>query len=422
MNLFRQLFFTSIITCAFCTYTQKISFKDYIAGKDPALNLGYCIISPTNADFNFCKHHRRLFTPASNTKLFTAAAAFYFLGYKYVFKTSLLSDAPVHDSAINGNVYIHFSGDPSLTKQDLAGLFGQLKKLSVSCIHGDICLISEIEDNDQAYYAPGFSLDDVGAGYNPPVTGYIVDGNVSLCSHNKNFFSYKSLDHICATIRKLMKKFGIKLTGTIRRASAPSRALRIISCHKSRPLKDLVSHMLKTSDNLYANAFFKHIGKKVCGSEGSWKTGQKAVKNFASQCVGIAPAEWVLDDGAGLSRYNLISPEHIVKLLSWVYRQKEMYPIFIECLPASGIDGTLKNRMIEHRGIVKAKTGTLSGVSALSGYICVPGNEPYIFSIMLNGFIQQNSDTHSFSVNYKSDVEDALCGAVIAEIAAMCEA
>jgi len=78
--------------------------------------------------------------------------------------------------------------------------------------------------------------------------------------------------------------------------------------------------------------------------------------------------------------------------------------------------------MIEHRGIVKAKTGTLSGVSALSGYICVPGNEPYIFSIMLNGFIQQNSDTHSFSVNYKSDVEDALCGAVIAEIAAMCEA
>lgn len=416
MRLFNCLIFALNLTSCLLLNSSSAQLKELVAAKDPSLNIGYCFIPSIHSEFTYNRHAKRLFTPASNTKLFTAAAAFYFLGADYVCKTSLASSGLIKGSLIHGNVFVQFSGDPSLTKHDIEELFLALKNRDITRIDGDICLTSEIEENEQTYYAPGFSFDDIGAWYNPPVSAYIIDGNTCLDANNKKIIVLKPLEQARETIISILQQLDITLRGNVRHCTDSNNPCCTIECHESKPLNELISHMLKTSDNLYANALFKCIGKNVSKTEGSWKTGREAVKKFASDCLGIAPNMWVLDDGAGLSRYNLISPEQIIKLLTWIYQQKHLFPLFVECLAISGTDGTLQNRMTDHQGIIKAKTGTLSGASALSGYLCLPDSEPYIFSIILNGFIQNKPEADKVPVNYKLDIEDCLCRAVIDKI------
>lgn len=416
MKILNSIILFASLDCYWILNIQASYLKEQIREKDASLNVGYHIVSPSNHEYKYSKHAHRLFTPASNTKLFTAAAAFYFLGANFTFKTLLLADSQVLEPVVHGNFYIRFSGDPSLTQQDLVELLSELQKRSVSVIDGDIYLVAEVEDNHEEYFGPGFCVDDIGQLYNPPLSAYIVDGNICNGLDNKKCVVTNPREHVSNLIRNILRQFNITLSGTIKVNTTSSCADHAISCHASKPLYELISRMLKKSDNLYANAIFKYVGKVVNGLEGSWRTGQDAMKKFVEKCLQINSNELVIKDGAGLSRYNLISPTQIVKLLTWVYQQHDLFPIFVDCLAVSGVDGTLKSRMVDYKGIVKAKTGTISGVSSLSGYICLPQSEPYIFSIMLNGFIQQKIDEGSLVVNYKSDIEDAICTAVINEL------
>lgn len=399
-----------------CSYTINYGIENIdqiIRTKDRHLNIGIRLISPANATCSYCKHAQRLFTPASTTKLFTAAAALHYFGTNFVFKTSLTTDGSSEDSVLNGNLYVNFSGDPSLAQQDLYKLFRCLKENNITCVRGDICLVPCIEESPEKYFGPGFCVDDIGASWNPPVSAFIVDGNCYINAENKKVAVEDPCEYVQNILKDIMKELHVELVGIVCLGQAIDIVVQELNVHESRPLKDLIAHMLKTSDNLYANVFFKVLGHTVTGCEGSWQTGSQAIKNFAAECVGIAPESWVIKDGAGLSRYNLISPEQEVRLLTWVYKQKELFPVFVDCLAISGTDGTLQKRLTDHQRIIKAKTGTLGGVSALAGYICIPEKEPYIFSILLNGFIQRAGDTTNPQINYKIDIEDALCNEFI---------
>ena len=106
--------------------------------------------------------------------------------------------------------------------------------------------------------------------------------------------------------------------------------------------------------------------------------------------AGIADAE--LFDGSGLSRKNRCSVASLVKLLAWWRLQKEFKP-FVESLPASGADpGTLKRRMTAIKGKVRDKTGHISGVSALSGYVETESGDTMVFSIVVNGGASGSAD------------------------------
>jgi serine-type D-Ala-D-Ala carboxypeptidase/endopeptidase (penicillin-binding protein 4) len=101
--------------------------------------------------------------------------------------------------------------------------------------------------------------------------------------------------------------------------------------------------------------------------------------------LGVEPANYILVDGSGLSRRNLVTPEAFVQTLRAIARTSTAY-IYRTSLPVAGKSGTLKGRFqnTSAEGIVQAKTGTLTGVVSLSGYVNAPKYEPLVFSIIVN--------------------------------------
>jgi D-alanyl-D-alanine carboxypeptidase/D-alanyl-D-alanine-endopeptidase (penicillin-binding protein 4) len=147
--------------------------------------------------------------------------------------------------------------------------------------------------------------------------------------------------------------------------------------------------MLKYSDDVYANAIFKTIGKEE-DSEGSYTGGAEAVHQVLADHFGTLFRHTELKDGSGLSTENQISPEQLVELYHEMYYDPNLRAAFIHSLAISGQSGTLVYRMTDPllRGHVYAKTGTFEhdqgGVSNLAGYILIPGYEPVAFAIMVN--------------------------------------
>ena len=109
-----------------------------------------------------------------------------------------------------------------------------------------------------------------------------------------------------------------------------------------------------------------------------------AVKSFLNDEVGIDTSTFSMKDGSGVSRYNYSSPNHFIKLLTWVYETPSIRNNFTQTLPKGGINGTLANRNFSENVI--AKTGSLSSVTSLSGYIFTQKGESLAFSILMNGF------------------------------------
>ena len=150
------------------------------------------------------------------------------------------------------------------------------------------------------------------------------------------------------------------------------------------------------------------MGASYYGKPGTWKKGGKAVKAILQKNTGIDFKDTVIVDGSGLSRYNLITPEKLVALLHYAYHNEKIRNDFYSSLPIAAIDGTLQNRMkqVKPSPKVHAKTGTMHGVSALSGYVETKSKQTLIFSIIYNGIPGK--------IRPYYNLEDKLC----AEIAA----
>ena len=157
---------------------------------------------------------------------------------------------------------------------------------------------------------------------------------------------------------------------------------------ESPPLAELVRETNRESNNLYAEVLLRLLGKVTDKmpqqQEDTGEIGLKELKTALTQ-LGVNPNSYILADGSGLSRHNLISPEALVQTLRFMANSPAA-SIYRQSLPIAGESGTLKNRLnsTPNRVILQAKTGTLSGVSALSGYIEVPDYEPLVFSIIVN--------------------------------------
>ncbi len=202
--------------------------------------------------------------------------------------------------------------------------------------------------------------------------------------------------------RDLLQKHGIALTGEIKYQKVPGNATRIAT-HRSQPLSELIYAIMKESDNLYSNALFKKMGQIVYDAPGTWQKGAKAVLSFLADRVGLDTSNLVLMDGDGQSRYNLVSPDQMVEFLKWMKEQFLFFPEFLASFPISGVDGTLRERMSDPslKGKVRAKTGTMTGISSLAGYAMTSSGELLAFTIFINGFIKP-------AATYKLSLEDQI--------------
>ena len=153
--------------------------------------------------------------------------------------------------------------------------------------------------------------------------------------------------------------------------TTPDTVQWIYTCR--RPVEEVLKRALKESDNLSAEALFRQLGQMngKHTSHISFGDCQVVIGRFMRNAIGYDPKEYRIVDGSGVSLYNYVSPRLILAYLNYAYRHPSVFQTFYDCLPVAGVDGTLQGRMRTGKAFrnVRAKTGTVTGISTLAGYL-----------------------------------------------------
>ncbi|OQA20421.1 MAG: D-alanyl-D-alanine carboxypeptidase DacC precursor [bacterium ADurb.Bin363] len=187
---------------------------------------------------------------------------------------------------------------------------------------------------------------------------------------------------------RILKEEGIKLNGTVRLIGIPAEIRKkdvcgLLCVHKSPPLPAVISYINKKSDNLSAEMLLKTLGGVTFG-QGSAENGSSVVKDFLRE-VGVDTSGLVMADGSGLSPEDRVTSKLLVDVLSYMYFSPDG-KAFVDSFSMAGVDGTLRKRLrgTPAEGNLKGKTGTISGVSALCGYVSTSYGQTIVFSILSN--------------------------------------
>lgn len=175
--------------------------------------------------------------------------------------------------------------------------------------------------------------------------------------------------------------------------------------YTSPPMKEIIRVLNHQSQNFYAEELIRTLGKET-GNKGNWESGVTAVKQYLSS-LGLDAGSITLHDGSGLSRMDLISPGQIVSLLRAMTLQEKIFPDFDSSLPVMGVSGTISERLrgTAAAGNVHAKTGFLTGIRCLSGYLRTKDDELLAFSFMMNNYTVPTHDIN--------DLQDRLILALV---------
>lgn len=428
----------------------------------PHTRMGILVQSINDGHTLYQHNSDNLFTPASVNKLFVAIASLDYLKPNYQIETRIRSTGTLEHGVLNGDLYVEFNGDPTLTDKQLSELMDEVRGRGIYQINGRVYL------DNTAYgtsaYAPGWLLHDLIFGYAAPLNAVILNENrfaiilspsqpgrraavattvpagavkienntltnygksscqLSVYSDNDNtyhidgcvnkqpgkqYFALALRDPVTyaeVLINNSLVKNNIRFNGPIEIQKAPATAW-VLASHLSQPLNLIIKSMLKESDNLYTNSLLKQIGAVYYQTQGTWQNGLNALKQILGKPTGIDFSQTHLFDGSGLSRYNQVSPHHLAQLLHYAYQNPNIQPDIWNALPIAGHDGTLRSRLtaFAKTDSIHAKTGTMknSGVSALAGYIKSHNHGLLVFVIMTNGV----EDTHRV---YKY-TEDQIC-------------
>ncbi|WP_088316960.1 D-alanyl-D-alanine carboxypeptidase/D-alanyl-D-alanine-endopeptidase [Kineosporia sp. R_H_3] len=221
------------------------------------------------------------------------------------------------------------------------------------------------------------------------VTGSVPAGGVA----SRRLLSVWDPSYVAADVfRAALAKRGIRFSAApvLRRATTPTTATRIAT-DSSVTLATLLTKFLKLSNNGHAEVLVKAIGRKRAGA-GTWAAGTSAIRTWLA-ANGVVTSAIRMSDGSGLSRTDLLTANQVTNLLRAV-RAKPWFPTWYAALPVAGradrlVGGTLRYRMggTAAAGNVHAKTGSLTSVSALSGYVTTAGGRRLVFSVIITDFV-----------------------------------
>ncbi|OLO26531.1 D-alanyl-D-alanine carboxypeptidase/D-alanyl-D-alanine-endopeptidase [Alkalihalophilus pseudofirmus] len=222
----------------------------------------------------------------------------------------------------------------------------------------------------------------------------IVDGQIPISATKfiVKVAVWEPTEYALHLFQQSLKDNGIKLLGDKSRGITPEDTC-ILTSHKSVPLFKLLIPFMKLSNNGHGDTLMKEIGKVVKG-DGNWENGLEVTKEALAQ-YGVNTETIILRDGSGISHVNLI-PTNEISLLLYSIQKEKWFTTFLHSLPVAGVSnkmvgGTLKNRMKDTDGRVKAKTGTLATVSSISGYVETKSGENLIFSIVINNMMENKN-------------------------------
>jgi len=433
---------------------------DSILGQ-PQLKPASCGIYITRLDNNrviFQTNAEKLLIPASNMKIITTAAALFYLGSDFQYRTRLAIRGSVRDNKLHGDIILIGGGDPQFSLNDIGRFVERVKGLRINEITGNIIVIDDYFTRERlpvgwawhyldAKYAPEISAlslnenvvnvrmeatkpgalvnvtlepdtryvrlfnrmltrvgDDSMIIYRAPETNVIyVDGALARDRVRNIKVAVKNPALYAGTyFRERLVAEKIKVAGGIVEgrdklfAALDSVGFMVmVDSVVSPPLVDIIRETNTESVNLYAEIILKTLGVQKYG-EGSFQAGLKVLKDFLNAC-GVDTGQVSLSDGSGLSKYNIISARDLATVLRFVYHQG-IFRTFYESLALPG-KGTLERRFNGFADSLRAKTGALDGVSCLSGYLTV-NNIPCCFSLMINNFTCSN--------NKINDIQDGI--------------
>lgn len=334
---------------------------------------------------------------ASNTKLFTAAAALARYGTGGRFSTGLFASGSIGGGVLTGDLYLRGGGDPLFggkafvtqnfgSQATLESLAGQLAARGITRVTGTIYGDEAVFDVRRGTSYSGWRTSgDIGG----LLGGLIVDKGFARGRWQSNPAVYAA-----QRLRNALKAENVKVSSKTAAAATPATATRIASV-RSLPISALVRQMDKPSNNYLAEMLLKGLSlpKRAADDDsdgGEVPLGSKTATTTRGARVAVRHAKTFgsqvrLSDGSGLSRGDRAAPREVVDLLRGV-QQTVAFNDFRASLPIAGVDGTLAKRM---RGTsayksCQAKTGTLSNVSALSGYCTTTSGDLVAFSVLQN--------------------------------------
>lgn len=326
-------------------------------------------------------NEHQMLRPASTMKLLTAITAIDKLGGSYQFRTQLYYTGKVEDHTLTGDLYCVGGFDPRFNIDDMNAFVESIRRMGVDTIRGSIVADRSMKDAD--LLGEGWCWDDD----NPPLSPLTIGRNTQFVDR---------------FIRQLVDD-GVVLDVRISDGTLPDSAFHL--CSRFHSIDQILLRMMKQSDNFYAEAMFYQLAAHQGHRPARAKDAAAIVKRLISK-VGLSHRPYRIADGSGLSLYNYLSADLEVRLLRYAYRNSTVYLHLLPSLPVAGSDGTLRNRM---RGSfaadnVKAKTGTLEGVSALAGYCTAANGHRLCFSIINQGIMHASNGRR-----FQDRVCNALC-------------
>ena len=433
------------------TALERAVSAEVARAQQTAGSVGVSIVELDTGETVFSYNPQEPRVIASNSKLFTTAAALDALGPGYLFETRFLMRGKVVDGVLQGDLGVVGAGDPQISGREFAGdafaVFrpwaAALRDKGVRRIAGDLYLDHGLFESLSVH--PDWPRDQLAEWYEAPVGAlsfsdncilvrvfpgkaagqpaiietvpaiplFRVDNSTTTRTKRRGTKLYVGrtedlltvrgtidvnsgpfetwvtvadpVTYFGAALRAALAEEGIVIDGGLRPVDQlPVPVWQRVAVHRS----DLITAIRSTnkrSQNFYAESLAKELGARRCGT-GSWSEGVRAIGELMA-AIGVLPNELHMVDGSGMSRENQASPRAITTLLRHMF----FHPAgteFAQSLPYSGEDmKSWKRRLAAppYAGNVFAKTGTLSGVSALSGYAKAVSGKSYAFSILLNG-------------------------------------
>ena len=335
--------------------------------------VGLMVYDLTGDSALYTYNHRQLMRPASCMKLVTAITALDQLGSDYEYQTRIYYTGDIVGTTLVGNVYCVGGFDPMLTVEDVAVLASCVRRIGIDSIHG--MLVADRSMKEMQDYGEGWCWDDD----NPMLT--------PLSIGRKDNFLQVFAEEVARSGINLERA---RLTGSTMPANA-----RLVGTLR-RPIAEVLERMMKVSDNFYAESMLYQTAASAKKGLARASDARNISKQLFAR-LGLGHYPYKVADGSGLSLYNYVSAELLCALLRHAWRTPSIRQPLLQSLPIAGVDGTLEKRMrgTAAQGNVRAKTGTLTGISSLAGYCTMKDGRQLCFAIINQG-VMRNATGKAF--------------------------
>src|SRR2546430_2617569 len=376
---------------------------------------GMEVVSLSTGKVLYSQNGDKLFIPASNTKLFTTAAALALIGSDYKFRTSVETNGVLDKQGrLTGGHVLIGRGDRAFV---VITPFANYYRI-----------------DNRIIPTPAGTGRKIFINREPGSTVLTLWGNMPLddAGANEDLAIEDPAEFAATVFRQLLESRGIAVYGRQRTrhtelaslstfsvtALAPARGgdetshgfqtqSLVLASNDSKPLIEDLRVINKVSQNLHAEILLRLLGREK-GTAGTVEGGLEVLRGFLNQ-AGLSPDQYGFYDGPGLSRENLVTPHAVVQLLRYAALQP-WGATFRDTLPVGGLDGSLSDRFknVAEQGHIYAKTGSLGGVKSLSGYATTQRGDRIAFSILSNNFNLPNKRvTDTIDAIIEAIVEDA---------------